>query len=86
MTGLTYFCSAVDILYVEDTAEAVEQHLGEGRHQLGGGHQHIDTRRPGTTQAHQCHCGAHHCHICCLLLNGKVHVHIPSSDLFLNNS
>ena len=37
MTGLTYFCSAVDILYVEDTAEAVEQHLGEGGHQLGGG-------------------------------------------------
>ena len=50
---LTCLGGAVDVLYGEGGAQAVQQHLGQGWDQLGGGHQHVDTVRPGGGQGGQ---------------------------------
>jgi len=44
---LTCLGGAVDVLYGEGGAQAVEQHLGQRWDQLGGGHQHVHTVGPG---------------------------------------
>ena len=44
----TYFGGAVDGVDGEDLAQAVEQHLGQGGHQLGGGDQDVQTLPPDT--------------------------------------
>lgn len=48
----TYLGGAVDVLYGEDVPQAIEQHLGQSRHQLGGRHQDIHTLTPVATDAH----------------------------------
>lgn len=41
---------AVYVLYGESWAQAVQQHLGQGRDELGGGDQHIHTVGPGSAE------------------------------------
>lgn len=41
---------AVYVLYGESWAQAIQQHLGQGRDELGGGDQHIHTVGPGSTE------------------------------------
>lgn len=40
---LTNLRGTVDVLDVEDAAQPVQQHLGQSRHQLSCGHQHVHT-------------------------------------------
>ena len=44
----TYFGGAVDGVDGEDLAQPVEQYLGQGGHQLGGGDQDVQTLPPDT--------------------------------------